>query len=62
MKIVEGCNVTTDNFWYDLADGGYIKPEEMLESKEDAEAVNNAVKVIRDFQLACEDQIEDFWR
>jgi hypothetical protein len=62
MKIKENCDITTSDFWYDLTDGGYLKPEEILENEEDVEKVKNAIDVLMDFQSSCEDQIEDFWQ
>ena len=60
MKIKDGCEVSTSDFWYDLTLGGYLKPEEMLENPEDAERVNEAIAVILDFYDSCEEQIEGF--
>ena len=60
MKIKKGLEISTGEFWYDLTDGGYIKPEEICENKEDAQKVNEAIKIIRDFEKSCEEQIEDF--
>ncbi len=41
--------VCTDDLWYDLFDGGYLKPETLLEDH-DAAKVNAAIKVIQDFR------------
>jgi hypothetical protein len=60
MKIKEGCTATTSDFWYDLTDGGYLKPDEILENKEDINRVIDAIAIIRDFEQSCEEQIEDF--
>lgn len=27
----KGASVSTSDFWYDLMDGGYIRPEELLD-------------------------------
>jgi len=62
MKIKEGLEVSTGEFWYDLTDGGYIKPEEILVDEKDIESVKQAIKVIREFESSCEEQIEDFYR
>jgi hypothetical protein len=40
--------VTTSEFWYDLMDGGYICPEDLLEN-EDAEKVRNAMQILQEF-------------
>jgi hypothetical protein len=48
--------ITTADFWYDLFEGGYIKPEKVLESKDDAKRVQEAIKVLKEFQKAGEEQ------
>ncbi len=60
MKIKKNCKASTSDFWYDLTDGGYLKPEKICADKEDAEKVKEAIKVIQDFYNSCEEQIEDF--
>jgi hypothetical protein len=60
MKIKQNLETYTNDFWYDLFDGGYLKPEEVLEDDVDINAVSNAVKVLKAFRSACEEQIEDF--
>ncbi len=62
MLIKEGLEISTDDFWYDLTDGGYLKPSEICENSEDAAKVNKAVEVIRDFANSCEEQIVEFIR
>ena len=55
MKIREDAEaIATDDFYYDLFAGGYIKPEEML-SEEDAKKVREAVSVITDFVDSLEE-------
>ena len=41
--------VCTSDPYYDLTLGGYIKPEELLESEEDIEAVKAAIETIESF-------------
>lgn len=60
MEIKKGLEISTAEFWYDLTDGGYIKPEEICVSKADILLVRQAVEIIRDFQKSCEEQIEGF--
>lgn len=60
MKIKKGLTITSGDFWYDLTDGGYLKPEKICENKEDAEQVIAAIQIIKEFQESCEEQIEDF--
>ncbi len=60
MKLKKGLEISTSDFWYDLTDGGYLKPEDICADEKDAEAVNKAIDLIMDFQKSCEEQIEDF--
>ena len=60
MKIKKGLSISTGEFWYDLIDGGYLKPDEICESPEDAKKVKQAVEVIKDFKTSCEEQIDGF--
>jgi hypothetical protein len=46
MKFIEGIRVETDDFWYDLTDGGYIKPENILLDDEDIEKIKNAIHLL----------------
>lgn len=51
------------DFWYDLTDGGYIDPNELLDQPTDATKVMAAIAVVREFQevyeAACEEVLED---
>jgi hypothetical protein len=60
VKIKDNCTASTSDFWYDLAYGGYLKPEEMLESPSDAYRVREAIETLAEFEMACEQQIEGF--
>ena len=55
MKWKAEARIETSDFWYDLTDGGYIKPSELLENKEDIERVENAIKVIQEFEQSAWD-------
>lgn len=57
MKIKEGVEVGTDDFWYDLFYGVYIVPENILEDSRDIEKVKNAIEVLRDFHDSCDSVI-----
>ena len=64
MKIKKGAKLNEDcDFWYDLTDGGYIKPEQVLENQSDIEKVLEAIEIIRDFEQsyfeACDEQEEE---
>ncbi len=60
MKIKEGYDASTSDFFYDLFNGGYLNPLEICESEKDARRVINAMEVIKDFFNSCEEQIEGF--
>ena len=58
MKIKNNAKIETSDFYYDLFDGGYIKPEEVLESEEDIKRVQEALGVINTFKESVEEIIE----
>ena len=60
MKIKKGLKIFTSEFWYDLTDGGYLKPDELCANKDDAEKVKEAIVILKDFEDSCEEQIKDF--
>jgi len=60
MKIKENCQASTAEFWYDLTDGGYLDPDEILENPEDAKRVKEAIAVIKEFENSCDEQIDGF--
>ena len=62
IKLKEGIEVSTDDFWYDLTAGGYIVPEDILENPADAVKVRKAIEVIKEFKASCIEQIEGFER
>lgn len=45
--------VFSTDFWYDLVDGGYIKPEDFLQS-EDAKKVVEAITLLHEFRTTLE--------
>ena len=62
MELKKDLKNSTDDFWYDLTMGGYLKPENMCADLEDAKRVREAINVVREFERACTDQIEGFER
>ena len=62
MKIKKGLKISTDDFWYDLTDGGALKPIEICENPEDAAKVKEAAEIVYDFQESCGKQIVEFIR
>lgn len=45
--------IGTESPWYAISDGGYLKPELVLEQPDQAKLVNDAVKLITDFFDQC---------
>jgi len=62
MQIKKNLTISTDEFYYDLFDGGYLDPYDICENEEDADAVVKALAVIKDFEESCNEQIEGFIR
>lgn len=62
MKIKSGMNLSTEDFFYDLFDGGYISPKKVLVDKEDAEKVYAAMNVLIEFRDSLEGEYPDFFR
>ncbi len=60
MEIKKGLEISTSDFWYDLTDGGYLKPTEICENLKDAIKVKEAIEIISDFQESCYEQIAEF--
>lgn len=60
MKIKENLEIYTQDFFYDLTDGGYLDPFKICADTKDAQRVKEAVDVLMDFRRSCEDQIPDF--
>ena len=60
MKIKEGLEISSGDFWYDLTGGGYLDPMTICENPEDGAKVKAAVDVVLNFQESCEEQIEGF--
>ncbi len=60
MKVLEGCDASTGDFWYDLAYGGYLKPSKILANKADIKKVEDAITTILLFEKSCEEQIDGF--
>ena len=47
--------ISTDDPWYDLFEGGYIKPEDVLVNDRQIFAVDKAIELLRDFMTAIEE-------
>ena len=58
-KFKKGVKVYTEEFWYGLTDGGYIKPENVLVDEEQFEKLQAAIDLVRSFERAIDDQSEN---
>ena len=56
MKFKKGAKIETSDFWYDLTEGGYIKPKDLLENLDDILAVEKAKFLLIEFRNQAEDQ------
>ena len=45
-------SVASDDFWYDLTSGGYIRPKDLLDDDQQVKAMSEAIALIRSFQRA----------
>lgn len=45
---------SSSGFWYDLTDGGYIEPENVLDDLFQINTVKDAAKVLKDFERALQ--------
>lgn len=54
MRFKQGVKIRTSEFWYDLTDGGYIRPEGLLECQKDIDMVNKAIETLLLFKNEAE--------
>lgn len=59
MKIKEGLDFNTSDFWYDLFEGGYIEPEDFCIDIEDAKKLDYAIVLLSEFREAIEQSYPD---
>ena len=59
MKFNENAQpIYTGDLWYDLTDGGYIKPGDLLSDKAEAKKVEQAIEIVRKFiDEACDAEL-----
>lgn len=62
MIIRQGLNLSTQDFFYDLFDGGYLNPKKICAEKSDAQKVYDAMNVIYEFRDSIENEYEDFYQ
>ena len=58
-KFKEDADVYTEEFWYDLTDGGYIKPEDVLDDREQIANLRAAIELVWSFEKAINERMED---
>jgi len=56
FKFKPNAKIDTGDFWYDLFEGGYIKPNEILLNKNDITLVENAIETLMFFKQEAEEQ------
>lgn len=55
MEFIKDAEITTSDFWYDVFEGGYIKPAKLLKSLEDVQRVQEAINTLREFHNSAEE-------
>ena len=45
--------IDIEGFWYAITDGGYLKPEDILEDEKEIEKVKKAIEIMEEFELIC---------
>ena len=55
----EGVEIYTEEFWYDLTDGGYIKPENVLADEEQITKLQAAIDLVRSFERAIDERMDE---
>lgn len=50
MQFKKDVHFSSDDFYYDLFEGGYIKPENLLENPDEIVKVKQAISVIEQFR------------
>ncbi len=45
---------SSDGFWYDITDGGYLDPNKALSDPQQVKLVEDAVALLQSFQAAME--------
>lgn len=43
---------SSDGFWYDITDGGYIEPSAVLSDVNQIKKLQEAINIVRSFELA----------
>ena len=47
--------ILSRDFWYDLTNGGYIRPEELLDDEEQIKKLKKAIELIQSFGNALKE-------
>jgi hypothetical protein len=51
-KFKDDLELIEDDFWYDLTDGGYIRPEEILTDENQIKLLKEALGIVLSFREA----------
>ncbi len=58
-KFLDGVDIYTEEFWYDLTDGGYIKPADILADPEQITKLSEAIDLVYSFEKAFDEKMEE---
>jgi hypothetical protein len=56
MKFKKESKIFTSDLWYDIFDGGYIKPEDILDNPDDMIRLQEAIDTLKEFRNAGENE------
>lgn len=45
---------SSDGFWYDITDGGYVRPDQVLSDPGQLKKLNDAIEIVESFEKALE--------
>jgi len=53
---------SSDGFWYDITNGGYIRPKEIIANPKQLAAIEDAIRILREFEasLKAADLLNEF--
>lgn len=58
-SLKDNIEIETDDFWYDLTDGGYLKPEDILDNSEEIIILKAAISIVKSFQDLIDELMEE---
>lgn len=58
-KFKKDAECWSQEFWYDLTQGGRVCPEELLEDKDQIKRLNDAIDIVMSFEYAFDEKMEE---